>query len=173
MGAGPPHHSSPGWGKCSQRVTMAISAFVQANSKLLPSCNHVSSSYSQTISYMLAGAALKAVCWSLGKTDTHFVSRSLLSLTKFPINVEASMGDSGIKNGPMHCQSHLADHNLLRDGETGWSSALALILRSGWPWCWLSPLPLGTVTSGGNDGLVPRLWGEITTARITGDSWGG
>lgn len=54
------------------------------------------------------------------------------------------MGDSGIKNGPVHCQIHLADHNLLRDGETGWSSALALILRSGWPGCWLSLMPLGT-----------------------------
>ena len=54
-----------------------------------------------------------------------------MSLTKFPISVEASTGDSGIKNGPVHFQILLADHNLLRDGETGWSSALALILRSG------------------------------------------
>lgn len=89
--------------------------------------------------------SFKGSVLELGKTGTHFVSRGLLSLTKFPISVEASMGDSGIRTVLLHLsrftQQIITCSVMERQGG---AEPLALILRSGWPWCWLSPLPLGT-----------------------------
>ena len=109
----------------------------------------------------VAGAALKTVCWSLGKMDiwwVHiFVSRSLLSLTKFPISIEASTGDSGFKNCPVCCQILIADHDLFQDAEAGGSSDPALTLRSGWSGCVCCLCHLVPVPSGGNYVLLPQL----------------